>query len=200
MNTQIIRFLQQESARLQRDNQALQAQIQTLHRYVEGVAQLHWAGRQMPKEEHPLKLLKQCLYDTMQIVGAQDGSLSCLDRSTGELVFTLVHGMLEKTLVGRRIENDVGVIGWVMENGNPVIVNEPRQDWRFSREIDDEFAFLTRSILCAPVMRGDQPFGVIELINKEPQKFNQDDVTVLTVLCDVASIALDEIESRSQSS
>jgi len=102
VNTEVVRFLQQESARLQRENQALQGQIQTLHRYIEGLAQLHWASRRIAEEEQPLELLDQCLYDTMQIVGCQDGSLSCLDQSTGELIFTLVHGMLEKALVGRR--------------------------------------------------------------------------------------------------
>ena len=82
-----------------------------------------------------------------------------------------------------------------MENGDVVVVNEPRQDWRFSRAVDDEFSFLTRSIICAPVMWEGKLSGVVELLNKEPQKFNQTDAVVLTVLCDVAAAALEKIES-----
>jgi GAF domain-containing protein len=195
-STSPIRFLQQESARLQRENKALQEKIHTLERYIDALAELHWAARRMADEEDPLGLLSQCILDAMDVAEAKDGSLSCLDKETGELVFTIVHGMLQKMLTGRRIKGDVGVMGWVVENGETVVVNEPRQDWRFSREIDDEFSFLTRSIICAPVMQQGEPVGVIELLNKEPQKFDRADAALLAVLCDVAAAALDEVASR----
>ena len=193
MSAQVVRFLQQESARLQKENQALQNQVQTLHNYVDVLVELHRITRQMADAEKPLDLLSQCIYDTMKAIGASDGSLSYLDPSTDELVFVVVRGMLQKMLTGRRMKSDVGVMGWVMENGKTVVVNEPRQDWRFSREIDDEFSFLTRSIMCAPVMREDKPIGVVELLNKEPQKFSQTDATVLSVVCDIAAIALEKM-------
>jgi GAF domain-containing protein len=196
MSAQVIRFLQQESARLQKENQALQEQVQTLHRYIDALVELHQTAQQMAAAEKPLDLLSQCIYDTMRAIGASDGSFSCLDPRTDELVFVVVRGMLQKMLTGRRMKSDVGVMGWVMENGETVIVNEPRQDWRFSREIDDEFSFLTRSIICAPVMRQGKPVGVVELLNKEPQKFSQTDAAVLSILCDVAATALKKMESR----
>jgi GAF domain-containing protein len=197
MSTSPIRFLQQESARLQKENQALQEQVQTLERYIDAMAELHWAVQRMPGEANPFDLLDRCMQNIRQVVGAQDGSFSRLDPQTGELVFAVVHGMLQKMLVGRRMKADVGVMGWVMENAQAVIVNEPRQDWRFSREIDTEFSFLTRSIICAPVMRQGQPVGVIELLNKEPRKFSKSDTTVLAVLCDVAAAALEQVQLRS---
>jgi GAF domain-containing protein len=150
----------------------------------------------MSSEEKPLSALDQCLMETMQIVGASDGSFAHLDPKTDELVFTLVHGMLEKRLIGLRIKRDQGVAGWVMENGGVVTVNEPRQDWRFSSEVDDEFSFLTRSLICAPVMWEGRPVGVIELLNKEPQKFSKSDETMLSLLCDVATAALTAMGSR----
>lgn len=197
MSTSPIRFLQQESARLQRENQALQEQVQTLERYIDAMAELHWAVQRMPGEANPFDLLDRCMQNVKQVVGAQDGSFSRLDPQADELVFTIVHGMLQKMLVGRRMKVDVGVMGWVMENAQTVIVNEPRQDWRFSREIDVEFSFLTRSIICAPVMRQGQPIGVIELLNKEPRKFSKSDATMLAVLCDVAAAALEQVQLRS---
>lgn len=195
MSAQVIRFLQQESARLQKENQALQKQVQTLHHYIDALVELHQTAQQMAAAEKPLDLLSQCIYDTMRAIGASDGSFSYLDPRTDELVFVVVRGMLQKMLTGRRMKSDVGVMGWVMENGETVIVNEPRQDWRFSREIDDEFSFLTRSIICAPVMRQGKPVGVVELLNKEPQKFSQTDAAVLSILCDVAATALEKMES-----
>jgi GAF domain-containing protein len=181
---------------LQKENKALQEKIRTLQRYIDAIAELHRAAQHMAGEENPLDLLSQCILDTMDVVGAKDGSLSSLDKEAGELEFTIVHGMLQKMLIGRRIKSDVGVMGWVVENGETVVVNEPRQDWRFSREIDDEFSFLTRSIICAPIMQDDEPVGVIELLNKEPQKFDRADATMLAVLCDVAAAALREVVAR----
>lgn len=195
-STSPIRFLQQESARLQKENKALKEKIRTLQRYIEAIAELHRAARRMADEENPLDLLSQCILDAMDVVGAKDGSLSNLDKEADELVFTIVHGMLQKMLIGRRIKSDVGVMGWVVENGETLVVNEPRQDWRFSREIDDEFSFLTRSIICAPILRQGETIGVIELLNKEPQKFDKADATLLAVLCDVAAAALGEVEAR----
>lgn len=193
MSAQVVRFLQQESARLQKENQALQNQVKTLHSYIDVLAELHQTARQMADAEKPLDLLSQCIHDTMKAVGASDGSLTYLDPSTNELVFVVVRGMLQKMLTGRRMKSDVGVMGWVMENGETVVVNEPRQDWRFSREVDDEFSFLTRSIICAPVLRQGKPIGVVELLNKEPQKFNQTDSVVISILCDIAATALEKM-------
>ena len=198
MSAQVVRFLQQESARLQKENQALQNQIQVLHNYTDTLAKLYWTAQQMTDAEEPLNLLSQCMGDTIKAIGASDGSLSCLDPDTDELVFVIVHGRLHKTLPGRRIKNDVGVAGWVMENNVVVVVNEPRQDWRFSGEVDNEFSFLTRSIICAPVMREGKPIGVVQLLNKEPQKFNQTDTVILTVLCDIAAATLEKTEPCQQ--
>ena len=194
MSSQIIRFLQQESARLQKENQALQDQIKIRHNYIDILARLYWTAQQMTDAEEPLDLFSQCMYDTIEAIGATDGSLSCLDPSTDELVFVIVHGRLQKSLPGRRIKNDVGVTGWVMENNRVVVVNEPRQDWRFSGEVDDQFSFLTRSIICAPVLREDEPIGVVQLLNKEPSKFNETDSVVLTILCDLAATVLEKTE------
>ena len=139
MSTPPIRFLQQESARLQRENKALQEQIRTLQRYIDALAELHSATHRMADEENPLDLLSQCIHNAMRVTGAKDGSLSCLDQETGELVFAIVHGMLQKMLVGRRMKSDAGVMGWVIENGETVIINEPRQDWRFSSTLPIKF-------------------------------------------------------------
>ena len=193
MSAQVLRFLQQEGARLKKENQALQNQVQTLHNYINVLAELYQKARQVVDVEKPLDFLSECIYETMEAVGASDASLSYLDPSTNELVFVIVRGMLQKMLTGRRMKSDVGVMGWVMENGEIVVVNEPRQDWRFSREVDTEFSFLTRSIICAPVLRQGKPIGVIELLNKEPQKFNPTDSVVLSILCDIAATALEKM-------
>ena len=148
------------------------------------------------EEKEPESMINLRLQDLMQAMKAQDGSLLLLDEETDELVFKIVHGSASERLAGHRIANDVGVAGWVMQNGEPAIVNDPQQDWRFSSSIDREFAFLTRSILCVPMIRNARPIGVIELMNKRQDVFTELDAILALVLGQFITAALDEIASR----
>ncbi len=196
MSTRAVQFLQQEIARLKKENVAYKDQITTLERCIAALTELYWAIQRIPEEKDLLGLISRRLLEMIQAIGAQDGSLLYLDQETDELVFTVVHGALAGHLAGRRIKSDTGVAGWVFQNVEPAIVNNPKQDWRFSQEVDREFAFLTRSILCVPMMRLAKPIGVIELLNKERRDFTELDAILALVLGQFATAALDELEAR----
>ncbi len=196
MNPQTTRFLQQEVVRLQQENQAQQVRIHHLGRYIELLAALYWAAQEMPRQDHPLETLERYLHRVIETVGARDGSLMYWESEAARLRFVLVHGALRDRLPGFCIPGDAGVAGWIVENRMPVIVNNPRQDWRFSQVVDREFTFLTRSILGVPVLRDGRLLGLIELLNKPPRGFEEADKTIVTVLADVASLAILQAEAR----
>jgi GAF domain-containing protein len=190
MNASATRFLQQENIRLQKKNEVLQQKNQSLYRYLDMVRELYWFNQQIASEENPLDVFDQLLYKVISVVGANDGSLSYLDEETGELVFVLVHGDLREQLPGYRIRSDVGIAGWVVSNQKPIIVNNPRQDWRFSLDVDQDFSFFTRSIASVPVIAKDTPIGAIQLVNKRDNEFTEADVALLLVLSQVAAKVL----------
>jgi GAF domain-containing protein len=167
-----------------------QEEIASLKRYVEMAAELYQAHDQVLAASDPLLALNELLARLVMVVGSKDGSVLQLDPNTGELVFILVQGELQEALPGRRIPGDGGVAGWVATNRIPVIVNQPRQDWRFSFQVDEEFAFLTQSIMCLPLEDGAQLLGVMELVNKEPAKFSDTDQVLATMFADVAARVL----------
>jgi GAF domain-containing protein len=194
---QLIRFLQQENARLQDENKALQEKNQDLHHYINTLEDLHWAAQRITSEENLLDLLDQILYHAMSVISAEDGSLLLLDEETDELVFAVVHGDIRGQLRGYRIGGDIGIAGWVATEGEALIVNSPRQDWRFSPQIDEAFGFVTRSILCVPMITRGKLVGVIELLNKyNGTEFTEPDATLLSILGHVAATALDDMRSR----
>ncbi len=194
---QLIRFLQQENTRLQEENKALQEKNQDLHHYINALEDLHWAAQRITSEENLLDLLDQILYHAMAVISAEDGSLLLLDEETDELVFAVVHGDIRGQLRGYRIGGDIGIAGWVATEGEPLIVNSPRQDWRFSPQIDEAFGFVTRSILCVPMVTRGKLVGVIELLNKyNGTEFTEPDATLLSILGHVAATALDDMRSR----
>lgn len=190
MSSEALRFLQQDNTRLQAEALLHQEEIAALKRYVEMAAELYQACDQVVNAPDPLFALDELLGRLVTVIGSQDGSVLQQDPETGELVFILVHGELQQELPGRRIPGDAGVAGWVADNRTPVIVNEPRQDWRFSFQVDEEFAFLTQSIMCLPLEDGERLLGVMELVNKEPAKFSETDQVLASMFADVATCVL----------
>jgi GAF domain-containing protein len=197
MSTTALRFLQQENTRLKEENNTLREENLALRRYMDALKELYKAAQQIISEENLLQLLDHILYNAMSVVGAQDGSLLILDEETDELVFVLVHGDVRPELQGYRIARNVGIAGSVATQREPLIVNNPRQDRRFSVEIDETFGFITHSILCVPMIAGGNLVGVIELVNKrDGGEFTEADTSLLSILGYVAAIALDEMRSR----
>lgn len=198
MSTSVLQLLQQEKARLEKENRLQQAEILTLRQYVEVMAELYWATQQIPFLDNPLDTLDQLLYNVIKVIGASDGSLSRLDETTGELEFLLVQGEVRHRLPGHRISSDVGVAGWVVGEGEPLIVNNPRQDWRFSLQVDEQFTFLTRSILGVPIMSHNKPIGVIQILNKQHGDFTQTDALLVSVLSHAAALVFAKMAVQSQ--
>ncbi|MBE7552589.1 MAG: GAF domain-containing protein [Anaerolineales bacterium] len=194
--TSALRFLQQENARLQEENKALREDSLAFQRYIEALQDLYWATQRITSEENLFNLLDQILHNAMGVLRAEDGSLLLLDEETNELVFVLVHGDIRNQLRGYRIKSDSGIAGWVVSHREPLIVNNPRQDSRFSLDIDEEFSFVTRSILCVPMIARAKLIGVIELLNKRDDEFREADATLLLILAQVAAIALEEMQTR----
>jgi GAF domain-containing protein len=157
---------------------------------------LYWATQRITSEENLFNLLDQILYNAMSVLRAEDGSLLLLDEETDELVFVLVHGDIKNKLRGHRMKSDMGIAGWVAQKREPLIVNNPRQDIRFSLEVDEEFSFVTRSILCVPMITRGKLIGVIEVLNKQDNIFAEADATLLLILAQVAAIALEEMQTR----
>ena len=195
-STSALRFLQQENARLQEENKTLREDSLAFRHYMEALKDLYWATQRITSEENLFKLLDQILYNALSVLRAEDGSLLLLDEETDELVFVLVHGDIRHELRGYRIKSDVGIAGWVASQREPLIVNNPRQDGRFSLDIDEEFSFVTRSILCVPMIARGKLIGVIELLNKRDDDFAEADATLLLILGQVAAIALEEMQTR----
>jgi GAF domain-containing protein len=111
----------------------------------------------------------------------------------------VVHGDIEGALRGYRIRAETGIAGWVASERQPVIANSPRQDSRFSDQVDEAFGFVTRSLVCVPMVARARLVGVIEVLNKQNDApFTDADVNLLLILGNVAATALETIRVRVQ--
>ncbi|MEA3338034.1 MAG: GAF domain-containing protein [Chloroflexota bacterium] len=125
-------------------------------------------------------------------LGATSSSMLLFDNETQELEIAYSYGENTDRLQQLRVPVTEGVAGWVARNGQPAIVNNVREDGRFSPRVDGSSGQVTRNIICVPLMVKGQALGVLEVLNKEDDEdFSAEDLDWLTLLAAQASIALD---------
>jgi len=91
----------------------------------------------------------------------------------------------------KRLAPGQGIMGWVVQQGEPALVPNVSQDSRFSNEFDQKSGFNTRSILCVPLQVKGQTIGAIAAMNKKNCPFDQDDLRILSSLAGPAAIAIE---------
>jgi adenylate cyclase len=90
-----------------------------------------------------------------------------------------------------RIPRSTGVAGAVFNSGKPAIVDDPYSDPRFNPSIDQKTGFRTESLISVPLRdRGGAVMGIIEVLNKRKEQFDQIDIVLLQAIADQAATAL----------
>ncbi|MDW8072501.1 MAG: GAF domain-containing protein, partial [Anaerolineae bacterium] len=154
-------------------------------------------AQDITSEADLIRLLDNTMHYAIHLTQAKDGSVLLLDRESNELVFAVVHGDKRGELRGYRLPANTGIAGWVAAHREPVIANQAHQDTRFSPHIDEVFGFVTRSLVCVPMITYNQVIGVIEVLNKDAgAPFTEMDVNLLRILSSIAAAALEMLRMR----
>ena len=170
----------------------LRQEVDSLNRLIEVLARLD--SRQTVND-----LLYSIMVATADLVRAETSSLMLVDEETNELIFEVATGQAGQDVVKYRIPPGQGIAGWVVDHGQPVIVDNPREDKRFYDGVDKAMGFETRSILAVPLIIGDRIIGVVEMINKvDAAGFGQKDVQLALAFANQASIAIDDARMRAR--
>ncbi|TKJ28589.1 MAG: hypothetical protein CEE40_11270 [Chloroflexi bacterium B3_Chlor] len=141
------------------------------------------------------EILKRVMTGINEILRVEAGSLLLIDEAAKELEFKItLHGRAEK-LAPVRLQLGQGIAGWVAEHGEPLLVDDVREDPRHDSQIAETIGFEARSILCVPLQVKDRVIGVVELINKLGKgldtRFTLDDLEMLTALAAPVALALE---------
>lgn len=106
-----------------------------------------------------------------------------------------------KTLVGRpalgmennelRVPDDAGVVGRVVQSGEPERVDRADDRAAIHGAVDKKTGYTTETILCVPlVTAAGETLGAFELLNKKQGNFTADDLAGLTELAAYAAVSL----------
>ncbi|MCX6834852.1 MAG: SpoIIE family protein phosphatase [candidate division Zixibacteria bacterium] len=91
--------------------------------------------------------------------------------------------------IGR--EPSAGVVGWIIDNHEAVIINDAASDPRLDHEMGRITGLPARSLLALPLIGRGKLIGVIEAVNKLKGEFDQTDLDVLRGLNNQIAVAID---------
>ena len=81
-----------------------------------------------------------------------------------------------------------GIAGLVIKNRKGTLVQDCQSDPRWSGKADKDTGFVTKSMICEPIVDGDECFGCIQLINRtDADCFDSADSAFLRKQCDEVS-------------
>lgn len=126
-----------------------------------------------------------------EVTEAEASSLMLLDYETDELYFHTVKGESDEALKNVRLKLGEGISGWAAREKKPVLVEDCYKDERFSRKGDSVSRFVTRSMMCVPLVFQEKVLGTIQVLNRQDGGFfNHGDLKILQTLAVQAGIAI----------
>lgn len=139
---------------------------------------------------HSDVLLEKIMDVSLKITVADGGSLVLLEGD--KLVFKMVRGSKVSSLMGFTIPKSVGIIGWVIDNGSVVRVDDAKKDSRFYPDIDEVTGYETRSVLCVPLRLSSGVIGALQFVSKEYGAFNKEDDDIISYFADQAALSIEK--------
>lgn len=135
-------------------------------------------------------ILKGIMKEIKLFFDPENWSLLRLDEKKGELYFQIAEGISLKSLENIRLTVGEGVAGKVVQTGNSIYIPDITESEEFTRKVDEQTGFRTRSIIAVPVKFQQKIFGVIEIVNGfESVRFTNEDYLILRTIADFAAIA-----------
>ncbi len=137
------------------------------------------------------RLLEIIMNSAVDILNAEAGSLLLdTEDDTHDLEFRVVIGGAGDELLGTRISRGKGIVGQVVETGEPLIVNNAADDPRHMQGVADEF--VSESLMAVPLIAKEGVIGVLEIINKKDgTPFLDEEAELLTTFAGQAAIAIE---------
>jgi adenylate cyclase len=134
-------------------------------------------------------MLEKIVKSITAMLDAERSTLFLYDEKKKQLYTKFGEG-LETTEI--RIPADVGIAGTVFTTSQPIRISDAYRDSRFDYEVDRQTGFVTRSILCTPVVNKEgRTIGVTEVLNKKNGFFTDEDASRLNAFTSEISIALE---------
>ena len=134
-------------------------------------------------------LLEQIMDASSDLLNAERSTLFLYDVKEEQLWSRVAQSVNDIIIT---VKPGEGLAGNIFASGKPEIVDDPYNDPRFNREVDDQTGFRTRNMLCLPISdKKGTIIGLTQVLNKRDGGFNEHDIRRLTSLTAQASAAIE---------
>ena len=145
-------------------------------------------------------LLEQIVVAASELTETEAASIMLLSRN-GTLVFEAAKNPTDGlSLESIEVPIEGSIAGWVVTNGEPLLIPDVRNEPRWASHIDEETKFVTRNMLAVPMNTHDKTIGCLEALNKRGDGlFTDQDIDILTTLAAQAAVAIENARLFEQS-
>jgi Nif-specific regulatory protein len=166
-----------------------------LERHVRELQALYEIGQALSSVHDLDHLLQIAVERVVTLLDMEGASIILLDEERDELYFAKIANESrignEERLREFRFPAKEGFAGWVMHEGQSLIVPDVEHDPRHFRGADAQSGIKTRSLIGAPLRTKDRTLGVLEGINKMHGVFTIEDVRLLEGFASQLALALE---------
>lgn len=149
------------------------------------------AAQQLSSFETLDHTLRQILDLAGRLTGAEAGSVILHDQARNDLYFAASTGPVADRLMSVRLPvgQDRSKAGAVFETRRAIVENHVAGHFQ---AVDDKTEFATKSMICVPLTRGEQTFGVMQLLNKAGgvEPFGEPDLELVTRFAGLAAAGI----------
>ncbi|MDP7421991.1 MAG: GAF domain-containing protein, partial [bacterium] len=137
-------------------------------------------------------LMNKILTKILDELKAEAGTFFMVDEKVNEIVCTEALGPARDKVLDLRIPMGAGVVGWCIKTRKPTIIYDTSKDKRFHFDVDQQTGFVTKSVICVPIVHQKHALGAVELFNKRTGdgKFDDRDMDILKIIADNAAAIL----------
>jgi sigma-B regulation protein RsbU (phosphoserine phosphatase) len=138
------------------------------------------------------ELLKSLLKIVKTAMRAEAVLLASLD-PRDRMVFDRALGVADAELRGATITRGAGVMGWVWEKREPLVIEDTRQRSlpAASMPLEKKLGITVSSVAAVPLVRRGLVRGVLEVVNRRSDgPFNESDLTLLAALGEHVAVAI----------
>ena len=154
--------------------------------------QVVWEITRMLQESESLDAaLRTSLEQVVKAVGAEAGTIWAYNLSGDRRIYPSfwIGGA---DLTGMSLAEGEGIAGTVVKGGKTTVVKDCQKDPRWAGRFDEATGFVTRSMVCVPLINKYEVIGCIQIINKKDGSlYNDEDVSLCENLAMLAAIAID---------
>lgn len=154
--------------------------------------QVVWEITRLLQEAESLEdALRVSLGMVVKAVGAEAGTIWFYDKEgDGRIHPSFWIGGAD--LTGLSLATGEGIAGAVVEQGKTTVVKDCQKDQRWAGRFDKKTGFVTKSMICVPLINKYEVIGCIQIINKKDGSLYDDaDVELSETLAMLTAIAVD---------